>query len=106
LSSNFQQLLIGQIRELGIPHKPNGTLVCVEGPRFSNRIESEYFRQLGADVVGMTTCPEAVLPRELGMLYAEMVIVTDYNRWKDTVEGVSLFVVLVIGQIISMSLPI
>lgn len=52
------QLLIAKATALKIPHQPKGTLMCVEGPRFSTRAESNLFRQWGADVVGMTTHPE------------------------------------------------
>jgi hypothetical protein len=64
-------------------------MIVIEGPRFSTRAESELFRKWGCDVVGMTCCPEVVLARELGIPYATVAVVTDYDCWKDTVEGVS-----------------
>jgi 5'-methylthioadenosine phosphorylase len=59
------------------------TYVCVEGPRFSTKAESNLFRQWGADVVGMTLVPECVLAREAELCYASIATVTDYDCWKD-----------------------
>jgi 5'-methylthioadenosine phosphorylase len=57
-STSHLQVLIAQIQALSLSHQPKGTLVCVEGPRFSTRAESDLFRSWGAHVVGMTTHPE------------------------------------------------
>ncbi len=56
-----------------------GTIVVIQGPRFSTRAESRWFRAAGWDVVGMTQYPEAYLARELGMCYAGLALVTDYD---------------------------
>ena len=63
-----------------------GTYVCIEGPQFSTRAESEFYRSQGWDVVGMTTIPEAKLAREAEMAYATITGVTDYDVWKDDAE--------------------
>ena len=59
-----------------------GTYVCIEGPQYSTRAESEHYRAQGWDVVGMTAIPEAKLAREAEMCYATLAGVTDYDVWK------------------------
>ncbi len=59
-----------------------GTYVCMEGPAFSTKAESEMHRQLGGDVIGMTACPEAKLAREAELAYALIAMPTDYDCWK------------------------
>ena len=58
-----------------------GTFVTIEGPRFSTRAESETYRKLGYDIIGMTTSPEAFLAREAEIAYAVFAHVTDYDVW-------------------------
>lgn len=60
----------------------NKTHVCIEGPAFSTRAESLYYRQMGADIIGMTNFPEYALAREAGIVYFPMSFVTDYDCWK------------------------
>jgi 5'-methylthioadenosine phosphorylase len=60
-----------------------GTYVCIEGPQFSTRAESAFFRSNGWDVVGMTAVPEAKLAREAELCYATVAGVTDYDVWKE-----------------------
>ena len=57
-------------KELGLSISPKGTAITIEGPRFSSRAESKLFQSWGADVINMTTVPEVVLAKELGMSYA------------------------------------
>jgi 5'-methylthioadenosine phosphorylase len=57
----------------------SGTVVVIQGPRFSTRAESQWFSRMGGDVIGMTQYPEVVLARELGMCYATLAVVTDYD---------------------------
>ncbi len=64
-----------------------GTYVCMEGPRFSTRAESHMHQQWGADVVGMTACPEAALAREAEMACALVALPTDYDCWRPREEG-------------------
>jgi 5'-methylthioadenosine phosphorylase len=66
-------------RAVGVPVHERGTVVVVQGPRFSTRAESAWFRGQGWDVVNMTQYPEAYLARELGMHYAGIALVTDYD---------------------------
>ncbi len=58
-----------------------GSLITIEGPRFSTKSESNVFRSWGMSIIGMTTCPEAFLAREAEMCYAVMAHVTDYDVW-------------------------
>jgi 5'-methylthioadenosine phosphorylase len=65
--------------ELGIPMRSTGTMVVIQGPRFSTRAESAWFTREGWHVVGMTQYPEAILARELGICYTGIALVTDYD---------------------------
>jgi 5'-methylthioadenosine phosphorylase len=69
--------------ESGIRHHSTGTYVCIEGPRFSTKAESELFRSWGADIIGMTLVPECILAREAEICYASIATVTDYDVWKE-----------------------
>jgi 5'-methylthioadenosine phosphorylase len=71
----------------------DGTYVCIEGPQFSTRAESNLYRSWGASVIGMTAMPEARLAREAGVCYAMLALVTDYDVWHDSEEDVSVEVV-------------
>jgi 5'-methylthioadenosine phosphorylase len=79
----LRETLINAASDLKIKMHPVGTYVCIEGPRFSTKAESRMYRQWGADVVGMTMVPEAVLAREAEICYANISTVTDYDCWKD-----------------------
>ena len=59
------------------------TYVCIEGPRFSTRAESKFYRSTGADIIGMTLVPECQLAREAQICYASISTVTDYDVWAD-----------------------
>lgn len=65
--------------EQRLRHQPAGTIVVVQGPRFSTRAESRWFSRMGWDVVGMTQYPEVILARELEMCYVNLSLVTDYD---------------------------
>lgn len=65
-----------------------GTYVCIEGPQFSTKAESNVYRSLGFSVIGMTNCPEAKLAREAEICYSAVALVTDYDVWKDEVVTV------------------
>jgi 5'-methylthioadenosine phosphorylase len=73
----------------GIVHHPAGTVVTIEGPRFSTRAESRMFRLLGGDIINMSTVPEAVLAREAGICYAVAAMSTDYDCWHHSEEPVT-----------------
>ena len=71
-----------------------GTYVCIEGPAFSTRAESELFRSWGADVIGMTNLQEARLAREAEICYASLALVTDFDCWHEEEDDVSVGAVL------------
>jgi 5'-methylthioadenosine phosphorylase len=71
----------------------DGTYLCIEGPQFSTRAESNLYRSWGASIIGMTAMPEARLAREAGLCYAMIAMVTDYDVWHDSEEDVSVEVV-------------
>lgn len=83
------QVLLEVARNLGVKCHTRGTMVTIEGPRFSSRAESLMFRQWGADVINMTTVPEVVLAKEAGLCYASIAMATDYDCWKEHEEAVS-----------------
>lgn len=71
-----------------------GTIITIEGPRFSTRAESNVFRQWGMSLIGMTASPEAFLAREAEMCYAVMAHVTDYDVWHTSEEPVTVEIVV------------
>ena len=76
-------LFLGLAQKMGLEAKDRGTYVCIEGPRFSTRAESQMFRMWKADVIGMTLYPEAVLAREAELCYVSVAMVTDYDVWAE-----------------------
>jgi 5'-methylthioadenosine phosphorylase len=88
-SAALRKRLIGTAEELGLSFHPSGTIVTIEGPRFSTRAESKMFRILGADVINMSIAPEAALAFEAGIPYAVIALSTDYDSWKTDEEPVT-----------------
>jgi 5'-methylthioadenosine phosphorylase len=74
---------------LGYPTHSGGTVVTIEGPRFSTKAESHMFRAWGADVINMSIAPEAMLANEAGIPYAAIAMSTDYDCWKEDEEPVT-----------------
>ncbi len=74
----------------GVVGKMGGSYVCIEGPQFSTRVESEVYRSWGMDVVGMTNLQEAKLAREAEICYATLAMVTDYDCWHPTHDSVTV----------------
>jgi len=79
----LRERLVASARALGLRHHPRGTVVTIEGPRFSTRAESRMFRAWGADVVNMSSAPECALANEAGLPYAAVAMATDYDAWKE-----------------------
>jgi len=77
-----------------IPSHSRGTLVCMEGPLFSTRAESNLYRSWKAELIGMTALPEAKLAREAEICCALIAMVTDYDCWHEAEESVSVEMVL------------
>lgn len=89
ISTGLRQLLAEAAREEGATVHDGGTYVCMDGPAFSTRAESNANRQLGFDVIGMTNLPEAKLAREAEIALATLAMVTDYDCWKIEEEPVT-----------------
>ncbi len=82
--------------EVGVTGKRGGTYVCMEGPQFSTRAESNLYRSWGADVIGMTNLQEAKLAREAEISYATLAMVTDYDCWHADHEVVTVDAVIAV----------
>ncbi|MFP4384995.1 MAG: S-methyl-5'-thioadenosine phosphorylase [Spirochaetia bacterium] len=88
-SEELRSLLIKASEKLRYKYHPRGTVITIEGPRFSTKAESNMFRIWGADVINMSIAPESALAREAGIPYAAVAMSTDYDCWKDDEEPVS-----------------
>jgi 5'-methylthioadenosine phosphorylase len=75
----LRKIAVRAAKKLELPFHDGGTVVVIQGPRFSTRSESRFFRKQGWDVINMTQYPEVVLARELEMCYANISVVTDYD---------------------------
>ncbi|XP_066257458.1 S-methyl-5'-thioadenosine phosphorylase-like [Euwallacea similis] len=84
-----RKVILDTANDIGVPVRNGGTIVVIEGPRFSSRAESNLFRSWGAHVIGMTSIPEVVLAKEAGLCYAVIAMATDYDCWRDSGEKVS-----------------
>jgi 5'-methylthioadenosine phosphorylase len=85
----LRQLIISTAKELQLKIHDKGTVVTIEGPRFSTRAESLLFRSWGADIINMSIAPEAALANEIGIPYATIAMSTDYDSWKRDEKPVS-----------------
>lgn len=91
-------------RAAGATVHRGGSYVCMEGPQFSTRAESEAYRQMGFDIIGMTNLQEARLAREAEICYVSLSMITDYDCWHETEEAVSGEAVMeVVRQNVKMS---
>ena len=88
-SNELRKILIESCKELKLKFHDKGTVVTIEGPRFSTKAESKMFRVWGADVINMSIAPEAILANEAGIPYAAIAMSTDYDCWKEDEEPVS-----------------
>lgn len=81
--------LFNTAQNLGLTIHKGGCVITIEGPRFSTIAESKMFRMWGADVINMSTAPEAILANEAGIPYAAVAMSTDYDCWKEDEEPVT-----------------
>jgi 5'-methylthioadenosine phosphorylase len=88
--NNLTHLLLGACQEAGVTAKLGGTYLCMEGPAFSTKAESNAYRSMGMDVIGMTNLQEAKLAREAEICYATVAMVTDYDCWHPEHEAVTV----------------
>ncbi len=88
---NFElrEKLVQKAIELKLNFHPQGTVITIEGPRFSTRAESKMFRSWGADAINMSIAPECILANELKIPYAAIALSTDYDCWKTDEEPVT-----------------
>ncbi len=93
MADPFSQSLRAKLFEAANALKLNvhriGTIITIEGPRFSTRAESRMFQSWGADLINMSTAPECILANELGIPYAAVAMATDYDSWKEDETPVS-----------------
>ncbi|MBI2542420.1 S-methyl-5'-thioadenosine phosphorylase [Candidatus Woesearchaeota archaeon] len=92
--SRLRAVLAETAEEIGLEHHKQGTVITIEGPRFSTKAESNMFRQWNADIINMSTVPEVVLAREAGICYAIVAMSTDYDCWRKSEESVNIEMVL------------
>lgn len=85
----LRELIISRAVRNGLHIHDKGTIITIEGPRFSTRAESRMFRTWGADLVNMSTAPEAILSNEIRIPYATIAMSTDYDSWKEDEVPVS-----------------
>ncbi len=79
----LRKVLLDSAKELNLNVHGKGTVVTIEGPRFSSKAESRMYRLWGADVINMSIAPEAILANEIGLPYAAVAMSTDYDCWKE-----------------------
>ena len=84
------QVVHGACKKAGVNVKLGGTYICIEGPQFSTKAESELYRSWGMDVIGMTNLQEAKLAREAELCYATVAMVTDYDCWHPDHDAVTV----------------
>jgi 5'-methylthioadenosine phosphorylase len=95
-NAELRKLLIQGCRDLNIKFHPAGTVVTIDGPRFSTKAESKMYRIWGADVINMSIATEAILANEAGIPYAAVAMSTDYDCWKDDEEPVTWDAILAV----------
>lgn len=93
-SEKLRNIIIRASENLNINLHNKGTIITIEGPRFSTKAESNMFRLWGADLINMSTATETALAVEAEIPYAVIAIATDYDSWKDEEESVSIDLVL------------
>ncbi len=93
-SDEIRSAMIASAENLEVPFHEQGTVVTIEGPRFSTRAESRMYRAWGADIVNMSIAPEAALANEAGIPYGAAAMSTDYDSWKEDEEPVTWSMIL------------
>ncbi len=87
--AELRKTLFETAEKLCLPAHDGGTVITIEGPRFSTKAESNMFRMWGADIINMSIAPEAILANEAEIPYAAVAMSTDYDCWKEDEEPVS-----------------
>lgn len=92
--TELSQALFNAVYSSGVKVHLGGTLVTIEGPRFSTKAESNLFRSWGLSIIGMTSSPEAFLAREAEICYAAFAHVTDFDVWHESEESVTVEMII------------
>lgn len=79
----LKEIIFKTSQEIKVPTHKGGTYICIQGPRFSTRAESQLFRSWGVEVIGMTLYPEVVLAREAQICFVNLSMITDYDVWAE-----------------------
>jgi 5'-methylthioadenosine phosphorylase len=96
--AGLRAALVDASRRVEATVHDGGTYVCMEGPQFSTRAESELYRSWGASIIGMTNLQEAKLAREAELCFATLALATDYDCWRQETEEVDITAVLAVMQ--------
>lgn len=94
----LREVLVAGCRAAGATVHPKGIYLCMEGPQFSTRAESNLYRSWGMDVIGMTNLQEAKLAREAEICYSTLALSTDYDCWHDGHDSVTIEQVIAVLQ--------
>ncbi len=92
--SELGDILEASCKAVGVNTHRGGTYLCMEGPAFSTKAESNVYRQWGMDIIGMTNLQEAKLAREAEIAYATLALVTDYDCWHEAHDAVTIDMVV------------
>lgn len=96
ICAGLADILAASAQAVGATVHKGGTYICIEGPNFSTRAESNIFRSWGVDIIGMTNVPESRLAREAEICYGTVALATDYDCWHDDHDDVTVEAVLAI----------
>jgi len=96
--NGLSDILVASAQKVGATVHKGGTYICIEGPNFSTRAESNIYRSWGVDIIGMTNLPESRLAREAEICYGTVALATDYDCWHEGHDDVSVEAVLAIIQ--------
>ena len=97
-STELRKCLVQACDDLGFPHHGGGTVVTIEGPRFSTKAESMLFRSWGCDMINMSTVPEICLARELELEYQSIAMSTDYDCWHESEAEVTMEMIFAVME--------
>ena len=98
IDAQLARSLAGAAKQVGATVHEGGVYLCMEGPQFSTRAESELYRTWGVSVIGMTNLPEARLAREAELPYATLAMATDYDCWHEGHDAVTVSAVIAVMQ--------
>jgi 5'-methylthioadenosine phosphorylase len=98
IDAQLARSLAGAAKQVGATVHEGGVYLCMEGPQFSTRAESQLYRSWGVSVIGMTNLPEARLAREAELPYATLAMATDYDCWHEAHDAVTVNAVIAVMQ--------